>query len=205
MKISASLLGANPLCIEEEIKKVTGVDFLHFDVMDGHFVNNLSFGTQLYKNIRKYFPEIPIEVHLMVDNPTKIFQLFPKPYSIIFHPRFDQQTKGLIKSIHHEGIQAGLALNPNEFFDTIQSYADDIDQILLMSVYPGYGGQKFIPETVQKIRDIRSKFNKKIEVDGGINGDNAKDIIKAGADTIVSGSYLFSGNSQSILHKLRNI
>ncbi|TEY00234.1 ribulose-phosphate 3-epimerase [Campylobacter sp. US33a] len=202
MYVAPSLLSANFLKLEEEIKAVSeaGADLLHIDVMDGHFVPNLTFGPCVIEKIST-ITQVPLDVHLMVNDVIKFIDLFIplKPKFISFHIEAENHPIRLCEYLKNHGIHPAIVLNPHTPIDSIKHMIEFVDMVLLMSVNPGFGGQKFLPLIYDKIKELRSLIDKKnakvfIEVDGGINGLNASDLETAGADILVAGSYIFSSN-----------
>ncbi|MCW1360977.1 ribulose-phosphate 3-epimerase [Campylobacter jejuni] len=202
MYVAPSLLSANFLKLEEEIKAVSeaGADLLHIDVMDGHFVPNLTFGPCVIEKIST-ITQVPLDVHLMVNDVIKFIDLFIplKPKFISFHIEAENHPIRLCEYLKNHGIHPAIVLNPHTPIDSIKHMIEFVDMVLLMSVNPGFGGQKFLPLIYDKIKELRSLIDKKnakvfIEVDGGINGLNASDLEAAGADILVAGSYIFSSN-----------
>ena len=203
IQISPSILSADFSKLGDDIKRLeeNGADMIHVDVMDGHFVPNLTIGPPVIKSLRKY-TNLPFDVHLMIDPVHK----FIKDYSdagadiITFHPEATENILETIKLIRSLGKKVGISLNPNTEIKAAINYLDKIDLILIMSVYPGFGGQKFISSVVQKIKDldkIRNERNLsfKIEIDGGINFETSKIAIEAGVDILVSGTTIFKENN----------
>lgn len=199
VKIAPSILAADFRKLGEEILLVeeAGVEYLHLDVMDGLFVPNLTFGVPIVKALRP-FSKLIFDVHLMVEKPEEKVQAFAKAGTDIFsfHIEATQHAHRLLQSIHALGMKAGVSLNPSTSLSTIEEILPHIDMVLLMSVNPGFGGQKFIVETVDKISRLRKMIKDRqlqveIEVDGGINKDTVKDVVKAGADVLVAGSAIF--------------
>ena len=206
IQISPSILSADFSQLGNEIKRLekAGADMIHVDVMDGHFVPNLTIGPPVIKSLREY-TKLPFDVHLMIDPVHK----YIKDYSdagadiITFHPEATQnilETINLIKSLKKK---VGISLNPNTEIKAAKDHLDKIDLILIMSVYPGFGGQKFISDVVQKIKDLdelrkEHKLNFKIEIDGGINFETSKIAIDAGVDILVSGTTIFKQNEGDI-------
>ncbi len=202
MYVAPSLLSANFLKLEEEIKAVdeAGADLLHIDVMDGHFVPNLTFGPCVIEKIPN-ITKIPLDVHLMVKDVEKFVDLFIpiKPKFISFHIESEAHPIRLCEYIRNHKIHPAIVLNPHTSISSIKHMIEFVDMILLMSVNPGFSGQKFLSLIYEKIKELRTLIDKKnakifIEVDGGINGLNASDLETAGADILVAGSYIFSSN-----------
>lgn len=199
--IVASILSANFAKLGEEVKAVleAGADMIHFDVMDNHYVPNLTVGPMVCKALRDYGITAPIDVHLMVKPVDDLIITFAKAGAtyITFHPEASKHIDRSLQLIHDHGCKAGLAFNPATPLDYLQYVLDKIDMILLMSVNPGFGGQKFIPSVLEKIKEVRkllavnSKQNIRLEVDGGIKLDNIATVAAAGADTFVVGSGIF--------------
>ncbi len=210
VKIAPSILAANSSCLGNEamLLQQAGADFIHFDVMDGHFVPNITFGPKILKDMKKY-TLLPFDVHLMVNNP----QLFVPWYAsagadiITFHLEATDTPKEIINLIHSYGIKCGVSLKPETDISLLESLLDDIDMVLVMSVSPGFGGQKFIQETPAKIKNISNVIGKRniiIEVDGGITPNTAKLCINAGADILVAGTSVFTGGTYNEnIQKLR--
>ena len=197
IKISASILGCDLSSVGAEAAKaaVSGADWIHFDVMDGHFVENISFGAPLQKAITK---RCFMDTHLMVSKPEEQVGFFAESGSdmITFHIESDGDADHTINKIHQLGLKAGLALKPDTPAEAVFPYLEKLELVLVMTVEPGYGGQGFLSYTLPKITQIRERAEQVnpslfIEVDGGINGDTAPLVIKAGADVLVSGTYLF--------------
>ena len=202
IQISPSILSADFSQLGNEIKKleVSGADLIHVDVMDGHFVPNLTIGPPVIKALRKY-TKLPFDVHLMINPVHKYIKDYAKAGSdiITIHPESTQNLKRSIKEIKDLGKMAGVSLNPDTPIKTILNDLKDIDLVLVMSVFPGFGGQKFMPEVLKKIDELnqlrtKNNFNYKIEVDGGIDFTNSKKTIEAGADILVSGTTIFKEN-----------
>lgn len=202
MYVAPSLLSANFLKLEEEVKAIeaAGADLLHIDVMDGHFVPNLTFGPCVIEKIST-ISKVPLDVHLMVKDVSKFVDLFIplKPKFISFHMESEAHPIRLCDYIRSQGIHPAIVLNPHTPIDSIKHMLEFVDMVLLMSVNPGFGGQKFLPLVHEKIKELRQMIDKKnakvfIEVDGGVNGLNASDLEESGADILVVGSYIFSSN-----------
>ena len=202
MYVAPSLLSANFLKLEEEVKAIeaASADLLHIDVMDGHFVPNLTFGPCVIEKIST-ISKVPLDVHLMVKDVSKFVDLFIplKPKFISFHMESEAHPIRLWDYIRSQGIHPAIVLNPHTPIDSIKHMLEFVDMVLLMSVNPGFGGQKFLPLVHEKIKELRQMIDKKnakvfIEVDGGVNGLNASDLEESGADILVAGSYIFSSN-----------
>jgi len=212
IKIAPSILSADFSCLGEEIKKVTeaGGDFIHFDVMDGHFVPNITVGYIVLKTIRKC-SHLPFEAHLMITNPQNYWKNFADSGADIIgiHIECEIEHLQLIKEIRKYGRKVCLVINPPTPIEKIYPYLEEIDQILVMTVNPGFGGQKFIPDQVKKIEilsNLKEKNNLKflIEVDGGINLETAKLVKEAGADILVAGNFIFtSKNYKKVIDQLK--
>jgi len=201
--VAPSILSADFGRLNEEIKAIcdAGCDFVHVDVMDGHFVPNLTIGPVVVKAVAKAASK-PLDIHLMVENNTFFVDLFApfKPEFISFHIEEEKHPHRLIQKIKSYGIRASIVLNPHTPLQMLDYILEDLDMVLLMSVNPGFGGQKFIPSVIEKaakLKDMISKKNLKtlIEVDGGVNDKNVKDLAKAGVDIVVAGNYIFSQES----------
>ena len=199
VKIAASILNADFGNLGLEIRRAeeAGAQLLHLDIMDGHFVPNLTLGPQVVKSLRPH-TRLPFETHLMVTDPEKFSTPFIKAGSnlILFHIETTPQPKKLLKEIKANGVRAGLVLNPLTPAETLLPYLDSLDQVLVMSVNPGFGGQEFIKSSLDKISMLDAERKKrnlrfKIEVDGGINPQTAALCRKAGVDILVVGTYLF--------------
>ncbi|WP_270961954.1 ribulose-phosphate 3-epimerase [Campylobacter upsaliensis] len=202
MYVAPSLLSANFLKLEEEIKAISeaGADLLHIDVMDGHFVPNLTFGPCVLEKISS-ISSVPLDVHLMVKDVSKFVELFLplKPKFLSFHIEAEAHPIKLCEYLRTQGIHPAITLNPHTPISSLEHLIEFVDMVLLMSVNPGFGGQKFLPLVYDKIRELRALIEKKqakvfIEVDGGVNGLNAADLEEAGADILVAGNYIFSSN-----------
>ena len=204
--IAPSLLAADFSKLKEEITQVEklGAEYLHLDVMDGNFVPNISFGAPVISSLRKH-SNLVFDVHLMVNEPDYLIEDFAQFSDIItVHAEATKHLNRTIQLIKSFGKKVGVALNPSTSLDVIKYDLDNIDMVLIMTVNPGFGGQKFIPEMLQKIKDLR-KINENIdiEVDGGINAETAKLVKEAGANVLVAGSYIFSGNYKEKIESLK--
>ncbi len=198
--ISPSILSADFARLGDEVKAVLagGADWVHFDVMDNHYVPNLTIGPLVCEALRKAGIEAPIDVHLMVSPVDAMVTDFAKAgaTNISFHPEATQHVDRTIQHIRDSGCKPGLVFNPATPLNWLDYVIDKIDVILLMSVNPGFGGQKFIPETMGKLAEARKRIDAsgrdiRLEIDGGVKVDNAADIARAGADTFVAGSAIF--------------
>ena len=199
--IAPSILSANFAKLGEEVDNVlaAGADWIHFDVMDNHYVPNLTIGPMVCEALRKHGVTAPIDVHLMVEPVDRIIPDFAKAGASIisFHPEASRHVHRTIQLIKSHGCQAGLVLNPATPVDVLDWVLDELDLVLLMSVNPGFGGQSFIPSTLEKLRAVRQKIDAsgrsiRLEVDGGVKADNIGAIAAAGADAFVAGSAIFN-------------
>ena len=213
IQISPSILSADFSQLGKEIKRLEdgGADLIHVDVMDGHFVPNITIGPPVIKTLRNY-TKLPFDVHLMISPVHKYIKSFAEAGSdiITIHPESTNNLKESIQLIKQLKKKVGVCLNPNTKINIIEKKLKDIDLVLIMSVYPGFGGQKFIPEVVEKIKklyqikkDSNLKFD--IEVDGGINFYNSKEVILAGANILVSGTTIFKENNGNIKKNIETL
>lgn len=199
--IAPSILSADFARLGEDVNKVlaAGADIVHFDVMDNHYVPNLTIGPMVCSALRKYGVSAPIDVHLMVSPVDRIIGDFIEAGAtyITFHPEASQHIDRSLQLIRDGGCKAGLVLNPATPLEVLKYVMDKVDMVLLMSVNPGFGGQKFIPGTLDKLREARALIDAsgreiRLEIDGGVNVKNIREIAAAGADTFVAGSAIFN-------------
>ncbi len=211
--IAPSILAANFARLGEEVDSVleAGGDIIHFDVMDNHFVPNLTMGPMICKSLRDHGVVAPIDVHLMVNPVDKMIRMFADAGAnyITFHPEASQHVDRSLQLIRDLGCKAGLVINPATGLDVAQWVMDKIDMLVLMSVNPGFGGQKFISSTLDKLKQARamidnSNYNIRLEIDGGVGVSNIAEIAAAGADTFVAGSAIFSQPDYSdVIHRMK--
>ena len=199
--IAPSILSADFARLGEEVDAVlaAGADVVHFDVMDNHYVPNLTIGPMVYKALRDYGVTAPIDVHLMVSPVDALITQFADAGAsyITFHPDASTHVDRSLSAIRAAGCKAGLVLNPHVSPECLKYVMDKLDMVLLMSVNPGFGGQKFIPSTLEKCAEVRrlideSGYDIRLEIDGGVTADNIADIARAGADMFVAGSAIFN-------------
>lgn len=210
IKIAPSMLSADFARLAEDVKDVEkgGADLLHIDIMDGHFVPNLTFGPDVVKSLRKH-TALPFDVHLMVTNPADYVQAFADIGTeyFTFHAEATPHMHRLVQDIKAHGMKAGISLNPSTPVAVLEDIACDLDMILIMSVNPGFGGQKFIPQALRKIKKAKALFsyvNRKdavVEVDGGVNATTIADVREAGVDIVVAGSAVFGAQDRAAMIK----
>ena len=213
IQISPSILSADFSNLEKDIKKLetAGADMIHVDVMDGHFVPNITIGPPVIKALRSK-TSLPFDVHLMIDPVHKYIKDFANAGAdiITIHPEATPNLQESIDEIKSYKKKVGISLNPDTKISIVEEYLDKIDLILIMSVYPGFGGQKFILEVLEKIKSLKvlkdkKKLNFDIEVDGGINFSNFKSVIDAGANVLVSGTTIFKENNGNIKKNIETL
>jgi ribulose-phosphate 3-epimerase len=214
-KISPSLLSANFANLERDIKVVEkgGAHLLHVDVMDGHFVPNITIGPPVVEAIKKT-ASIPLDVHLMIENPGQYVDDFCTVGAdyLTIHVEATPHLNKVIHQIKDRGVKAGVSLNPHTPIVMIEEVLQDLDMVLIMSVNPGFGGQSFIPQSLDKIRKLRGILHERgldhveIEIDGGVKMDNIKKVVEAGVDIVVSGSGIFKTNDPAaMVRKMREV
>jgi ribulose-phosphate 3-epimerase len=213
LKIAPSILSADFARLGDEIRQVeaAGADSIHFDVMDGHFVPNLSIGVPVMESVRKV-TRLPLDAHLMIENPEKYVGAFVQAgaNSVTVHSEVCTDLAAIANQIHQLGARASIAINPETPPDRVLAAAEHFDMILVMSVHPGFGGQSFIPESVEKLRSVRNELNRRglmidLQVDGGIKIDNIGRVAAAGANVLVSGSGIFGHHDyHGIIARMRH-
>jgi ribulose-phosphate 3-epimerase len=210
-RLSPSILSADLYCLKESVDRVhaCGIDMLHVDVMDGHFVPNITFGLPLVSSLRKH-TDMELDVHLMISDPAKYAPLFVKAGAdiVTVHVESQTSTEGTLASIRKGGAKPGITINPNTPLSSLFPYLDQVEQVLIMSVQAGFGGQSFIPSSLQRIKDLSLRLSEaglrsQIEVDGGIGPQNAMSVVEAGAEVLVVGSSIFSANDGDIEGNIR--
>jgi ribulose-phosphate 3-epimerase len=211
MLVAPSILSADFGELNREIEAIceSGCDLIHVDVMDGHFVPNLTIGPVVVSSVAKIATK-PLDIHLMVENNTFFVELFAplKPEYISFHIEEEKHPHRLIQKIRSYGIKPAVVLNPHTPPEALEFIINDLDMVLLMSVNPGFGGQKFIPSVIEKAKRLKAMItargaNTLIEVDGGVTGDNIKALEEAGVDIVVAGSYVFKNDYAQAIKTLQ--
>jgi len=209
IKIAPSILSADFSCLAAELKKVqrAGAELIHIDVMDGHFVPNITIGPVVVKYIRRS-TSLPLDVHLMIENPAKYIGAFVNAGSDMITVHIEtvnlKELAAIARGLSKSGVKLGISLNPATPLSRIKKALPLVDFVLVMSVNPGFGGQAFIPGALKKIKELRAIFKKDIAVDGGINNINAKLVRNAGANVLAAGSYIFGAkNTKQAIDSLR--
>jgi len=209
--IAPSILSADLLQLEKQVRLIAenGADFVHIDVMDGHFVPNLTFGPNMVLAIKRIV-DIPLDVHLMISNPYLYVEQYAKAGADILtvHQEACIHTHRTVQAIHQLGMKAGISLNPATSLTTVEEILPDLDLLLIMTVNPGFGGQKFIANSLNKIARARQIINEQnlkvlLEVDGGINPETAKEVVRRGANVLVAGNAIFG--QENIMQAMKNI
>ena len=212
VKIAPSILSADMANLKDDLDKIANADLVHFDVMDGHFTGNLTFGVDVLKAVKRS-TDVPVDVHMMVSNPDSTIDWYLDAGADIVSVHFEASTHlhRTVSHIRERGAKAGVVLNPASPICTLDSIIESVDLVLLMSVNPGFGGQSFIPQTLDKLEQLCRLCDKHdvsplIEVDGGINRSNIADVARAGANVFVAGSAVFkSANPSSEVDALREL
>jgi ribulose-phosphate 3-epimerase len=213
-KIAPSVLSADFARLGEEVAEVerAGADMIHFDVMDGHFVPNLSIGIPVLESLRKV-TRLPLDAHLMIENPERYVEVFVKSgaNSVSVHAEVCKDIPAMAKRLHDLGARASIGINPETDVQRVLPFANHLDMILIMSVHPGFGGQEFIPEALEKLRAVRGELDRRglkvdIEIDGGVKLDNIAEVKAAGANVFVSGSGIFGqGDYRKVVKEMRDL
>ena len=213
VKVSPSILASNFSSLGEEVQSITkaGADYIHVDVMDGHFVPNLTIGPDIVKSIRDK-SDIPFDVHLMIDPVQPYIEGFINAGAdiISIHPEANDDTDACLKKIKSHNVKAGLAINPDTNWEVVKPYMNVLDLILVMSVHPGFGGQKFISSALDKLEILRKEIDQsgrdiELEIDGGINFENIQSVIDAGANVIVAGTATFNGGQSEYANNIKKL
>jgi ribulose-phosphate 3-epimerase len=210
IKVAPSILSADFSCLDKEIRRVAraGADMLHIDVMDGNFVPNITIGPCVIKDVRR-ITKLPLDVHLMISHPEKFVDDFTSAGSDMITMHIEtisvNNFKLLASRLRAKNIKVGISLNPSTPLKRIKSVLGSVDLVLVMSVNPGFSGQKFIPSVLTKIKELRSIYTGDISVDGGVNEKVAGELIRAGANILVSGAYIFGAkNTMLVMERIRN-
>ena len=213
VKVSPSILASNFSSLGEEVQSITkaGADYIHVDVMDGHFVPNLTIGPDVVKSIRDK-SDIPFDVHLMIDPVQPYIEGFVNAGAdiISIHPEANDDTDACLKKIKSHNVKAGLAINPDTDWEVVKPHMNVLDLILVMSVHPGFGGQKFISSALDKLETLRKEIDQsgrdiELEIDGGINFENIQSVIDAGANVIVAGTTTFKGGQSEYANNIKKL
>ena len=213
-KVSPSILSCDFSNFQNELEKIekTSCEYIHIDVMDGHFVNNITFGYELISSLRKHSSKV-FDVHLMMMHPEKYLKRFVESGSdiITIHSEIETNVIEVLKNIRSLGVKASIAFNPNTSINNIEKYFPYVDQILLMSVFPGFAGQSFISNTLKRGKEVKDKIKNSLfqkidlQIDGGVNNTNAKVIRESGFNILVSGSFILKSNDlENAINQLRN-
>ena len=213
IKVSPSILASDFSKLGDEVAAIAkaGADYIHVDVMDGHFVPNISMGPSIVKYVRNK-TSIPFDVHLMIDPIEPYIDDFIKAGAdiISIHPEANDNIEKCIDKIKSNNVKVGLAINPDTNWEVVIPFLDKLDMIVVMSVHPGFGGQKFIPSALEKLKLLRKKIDEthphiELEIDGGVNFDNIESILKAGANVIVAGTTTFTGGEKEYANNISKL
>ena len=213
IKVSPSILASDFSKLGDEVAAIAkaGADYIHVDVMDGHFVPNISMGPSIVKSVRGK-TSIPFDVHLMIDPIEPYIDDFIKAGAdiISIHPEANDNIEKCIDKIKSNNVKAGLAINPDTNWEVVIPFLDKLDMIVVMSVHPGFGGQKFIPSALEKLKLLRKKIDEthphiELEIDGGVNFDNIESILKAGANVIVAGTTTLTGGEKEYANNISKL
>jgi len=211
MLVAPSILSANFGELDTEIKAIcdAGCDFVHVDVMDGHFVPNMTIGPVIVDSVAKIATK-PLDIHIMVENNNFFIDLLApfKPEYLTFHYESENHHNRIIQKLRSLDIKPSIAINPGTNIDVLEYMIEDLDMVLLMSVNPGFGGQKFIPNVLEKAKKLKEMIEKRnpnclIEVDGGVSDENITELKNAGVDIVVAGSYVFKNDYQKAIESLK--